>query len=56
MGNPPAIKGLEAQYRNPAFATALGLVLLAGDEALASGPVRRQPTARKEKISRVKRR
>jgi cell division protein FtsA len=49
VGTPPAIPGLEAQYRNPAFATVLGLVLLAGDEALASGPVRRQPAARKEK-------
>ena len=49
VGNPPAMKGLEGQYRNPAFATALGLLLLAGDEALASGPVRRQPATRKEK-------
>ncbi|MCX7026344.1 MAG: cell division protein FtsA, partial [Spirochaetes bacterium] len=49
VGNPPAIHGLENQYRNPAFASALGLVLLAGDEALASGPIRRPLAARKEK-------
>jgi len=49
VGNPPAMKGLEGQYRNPAFATVLGLLLMASDDALASGSVRRQPAARKEK-------
>jgi len=49
IGLPPAIKGLESQYRTPAFASVLGLVLLAADEALLSDPGRRPPAARKEK-------
>lgn len=36
IGLPPVIGGLESEYRNPAFATAVGLVMLAADEMTAS--------------------
>ena len=49
LGTPPAIGGLESEYRNPMFATAVGLVLLEADEQLAMDPSRGQPAARKEK-------
>jgi len=49
LGTPPAIGGLESEYRNPMFATAVGLVLLEADEQMAMNPSRGQPAARKEK-------
>lgn len=48
LGTPPAIGGLENEYRNPMFATAVGLVLLEADERMASIPSRGQAAARKE--------
>lgn len=49
IGLPPAIGGLESEYRNPMFATAVGLVLLEADAELAMESARGQPAARKEK-------
>lgn len=42
IGMPPAVGGLESEYRNPAFATAVGLVLLQSD---GMQPERRGPAA-----------
>lgn len=49
IGAPPVIGGLESEYRNPAFATAVGLVLLEADAQLAADPSRGQQAPRKEK-------
>lgn len=49
IGIPSAIGGLESEYRNPMFATSVGLVLLEADEMLAFEPARGQPASRKEK-------
>ena len=40
IGLPPVIGGLESEYRNPAFATAVGLVMLAADEMTAGASSR----------------
>jgi len=49
LGSPPVIGGLENEYRNPAFATAVGLVLLEADAQVAADPMRGQQTLRKDK-------
>ncbi len=49
LGSPPVIGGLENEYRNPAFATAVGLVLLEADAQVAADPTRGQQTVRKDK-------
>ncbi len=49
LGTPPSIGGLENEYRNPMFATAVGLVLIEADNQLAMNPSRGQSAAHKEK-------
>ncbi|PKL07019.1 MAG: cell division protein FtsA [Spirochaetae bacterium HGW-Spirochaetae-9] len=49
LGTPPVIGGLGSEYRNPMFATAVGLVLLEADAQLALDPSRGQASARKDK-------
>ncbi|MDP2792452.1 MAG: cell division protein FtsA, partial [Rectinemataceae bacterium] len=49
LGTPPVIGGLGNEYRNPMFATAVGLVLLEADAQLALDPSRGQASARKDK-------
>lgn len=49
IGTPLSIPGLEAQYRNPGFASVLGLVLLEADEIMASEAFGKPPAARKDK-------
>ena len=49
IGTPPVIGGFEKEYRNPAFSTAVGLVLLEADTIAFSEPQRKPQAARKEK-------
>jgi cell division protein FtsA len=49
LGSPPVIGGLESEYRNPGFATAVGLVLLEADARIAADPSRVQQASRKDK-------
>ncbi|MCE5255371.1 MAG: cell division protein FtsA [Spirochaetaceae bacterium] len=49
VGIPGAIGGLGDEYRNPGFATAIGLVLLEADEIGPVEPTRNSGGARKEK-------
>jgi len=51
LGSPPVIGGLESEYRNPGFATAVGLVLLDADARIAADPSRVQQASRKDKKS-----
>lgn len=51
VGYPSMIGGLGAEYRNPAFATALGLVQIEADELLAREPARGS-SARKDTTQR----
>lgn len=49
IGVPSALVGLEKEYRNPAFAAAIGLVLLEADLHEPAENPRRQSSARKDK-------